>query len=251
MNQEKIPLILSVETITAAGNCAVWRGATLLAESRKAECLPVNLSENLLPMLKNVVAEAGISLREVDLVAVVNGPGSFTGLRLGLATAKALVMALDCRLAGIPTLECGAFHGAERGKNLILYPAGRGSFYHQEWEKTGSQLMAVSAVGCRPLEEIFEVFSSEPSQKLVFMTAQTSEITEVLTKKQMRLITNQGDDLSGKNGLVFGKFLNIAGQLAIIAGEMAWLKYRDAENSAKESKEVEIIYGREIRLGKS
>lgn len=67
-------------------------------------------SETLMPMLDELVRDTGISLEEVDAIAVSAGPGSFTGLRIGSAAAKGLGMALHKPLIHIPTLHAMAYN---------------------------------------------------------------------------------------------------------------------------------------------
>ena len=73
-------------------------------------------SQTLLPMLDEAVRMTGLSLDTVDAIAVAGGPGSFTGLRIGSATAKGLGLALDKPLIHVPTADAMAyrmfgFHG--------------------------------------------------------------------------------------------------------------------------------------------
>jgi tRNA threonylcarbamoyladenosine biosynthesis protein TsaB len=66
-------------------------------------------SELLMECIDGLFKTAGLAPRELDLVACMKGPGSFTGLRIGYATAKGLCMALGIRLAAVPTLDCLAY----------------------------------------------------------------------------------------------------------------------------------------------
>ena len=83
-------------------------GGTLLAE------YSVNYkkthSQTLLPMLDEIVKMTELSLETVDAIAVAAGPGSFTGLRIGSATAKGLGLALNKPLVAVPTLDALAFN---------------------------------------------------------------------------------------------------------------------------------------------
>lgn len=65
-------------------------------------------SQTLLPMLSNLVEQLGVELKEIDFIAISEGPGSFTGLRIGAATAKGLGLALNRPLVSVPTLEAMA-----------------------------------------------------------------------------------------------------------------------------------------------
>ena len=67
-------------------------------------------SQTLLPMLDEIVKMTELDLKTIDAIAVAKGPGSFTGLRIGSATAKGLGLALDKPLVGIPTVEALAYN---------------------------------------------------------------------------------------------------------------------------------------------
>jgi tRNA threonylcarbamoyl adenosine modification protein YeaZ len=80
---------------------------TLQSGERRYSCsrdIGLKHSETLVPSARSLAAEAGISLRDLEAVAVTIGPGSFTGLRIGLATAKGFAEGADCTLFGAPTL---------------------------------------------------------------------------------------------------------------------------------------------------
>ncbi len=72
-------------------------------------------SQRLLPLLQSLLAAADLDLRQVDALAVVNGPGSFTGLRIGVATAKGLAWALQKPLLAVSTLEAAAYNALSGG----------------------------------------------------------------------------------------------------------------------------------------
>ena len=67
-------------------------------------------SQTLLPMLDEIVKMTGLELKEIDAIAVAAGPGSFTGLRIGSATAKGLGLALDKPILEVPTLDALAYN---------------------------------------------------------------------------------------------------------------------------------------------
>src|SRR5262252_1548671 len=89
-NPEMDPLILAIETATRAGSVAVNRGESLL--SAVTGDAAVSHSASLIQMIEQALAQAGQRLSDVDLFAAASGPGSFTGLRIGLATVKALAV---------------------------------------------------------------------------------------------------------------------------------------------------------------
>lgn len=95
--------ILGIETSTQAGSIAFTDGDRVLGE------LSLNLgpvhSEKLIPMIDWLLGEVGGEKREIEGIAVSVGPGSFTGLRVGLSTAKGLAFSLKIPLVGISSLE--------------------------------------------------------------------------------------------------------------------------------------------------
>ena len=99
--------VLALETATAACSVALWRG-----ELRAARFIATGQghAELLAPMIAEVLAEAGLRAGEVDRLAVTVGPGAFTGLRVGLATARGLALATGRPLIGLTTFEAIA-HG--------------------------------------------------------------------------------------------------------------------------------------------
>ena len=103
------PLILSVETATLSGSVAVSRGDELLGVVTGDAS--ISHSNTLLVDVDKLLTETQIALPEIDLFAVATGPGSFTGLRIGIATIKALAATLDRPTAGVPTLEAVALSG--------------------------------------------------------------------------------------------------------------------------------------------
>jgi tRNA threonylcarbamoyladenosine biosynthesis protein TsaB len=138
-----MPLILSLETATRAGSIALVRGEALLAS--RAGDAQISHSTNLLEHIKAVLDEAGQTLREIDVFAVATGPGSFTGLRIGLATVKSFAATLIRPCLGIPTLHAVAHAGGESRCTVAMLPAGRGEVY--------AQRLAVSITGVvQPLD---------------------------------------------------------------------------------------------------
>jgi tRNA threonylcarbamoyladenosine biosynthesis protein TsaB len=126
------PLLLAVETATAAASLALWRGEALLGE-RAADPLRAT-AEALLPALDALLAEAGIALEAVEGFAVSIGPGSFTGLRIGVATVKGLAFGTERRVVAVPTLAAIAGHAAGPGPVAAVLDARRGEVYAAGFE---------------------------------------------------------------------------------------------------------------------
>lgn len=99
--------ILGLECSAVAASCAVVRDGALLCEAFSA--VRLTHSQTLLPMMEDMLRNARMTLADVDLFAVSRGPGSFTGLRIGIAAVKGMAQALGKPAAGVSTLEAMAF----------------------------------------------------------------------------------------------------------------------------------------------
>lgn len=98
------PILLTIQTASPAGSIALTAGDHLLAEfSLDVRKTP---TEWLLQSIEALLEKTDIKQADLDAIAVVQGPGSFTGLRVGLATAKGLSLAVGCPLLGISSLQC-------------------------------------------------------------------------------------------------------------------------------------------------
>jgi tRNA threonylcarbamoyladenosine biosynthesis protein TsaB len=122
-------LILSLETATLGGSVFLGRGKLKLAARNGNP--DISHSNSLLSDICDSLREAKLTLRDVDLFACASGPGSFTGLRIGIATLKALAATLERPCIGIPTLEAVAHSTGPSHATVALLPAGRGEVFAQ------------------------------------------------------------------------------------------------------------------------
>ena len=134
---EKGLLTLGVDTSTERRSVALLRGERVLAETSSG--LREGGSANLLADIDQVLGKAQVKLREVELYAAAVGPGSFTGLRSGLATVKGLALTTGKPAVGVQTLHALAYCVRPAARVVSLIPAGRGEVF--------AQLLSVSAEG--------------------------------------------------------------------------------------------------------
>ncbi len=150
-----LPLILSVETATLSGSVAVTRGEEILGVVSGDSS--VSHSNTLLGDVDKLLTQTQLTLPEIDLFAVATGPGSFTGLRIGIATIKALAATLDRPVAGIPTLAAVALSGGVSAESVALLPAGRGEVFTQLFSVMRPDLVeALDEAAHIPPAQLFE-----------------------------------------------------------------------------------------------
>ena len=101
-------LLLAVESSGLVASVALMSDDVLMGEFTTN--FKKTHSQTLLPMLDEMVRMVGVELKDVDAIVVSKGPGSFTGLRIGAATAKGLGLALDKPLIGVPTVDAIAYN---------------------------------------------------------------------------------------------------------------------------------------------
>lgn len=122
--------MLAIDTSLACCQAGVFRDGVALAVT--VEPMSRGHQEALPPMVETLLATAGISPRDIDLVAVTLGPGSFTGVRVGLSFAKGLASGLGRPLKGVGSLEALNRHPDLAEKQVLsVIHGGRGSIYAQ------------------------------------------------------------------------------------------------------------------------
>jgi len=135
--------ILAIDTATKTGSVAITSGDCILSE--RLLNVDTTHSENLLPAIAQMASETCLALKEIDLIAVTLGPGSFTGIRIGVGSVKGLALALDRPVAGVSTLEAMAANFP--CSNRIIRPvmdARKSEVYTADfiWEKDGLERLS-------------------------------------------------------------------------------------------------------------
>lgn len=124
---ENPPLVLAVDTSSAYAGFALARGAELIASLKIDASVPH--SQTFFLQISELLKVAGISLNEVQIFAAATGPGSFTGLRVGLAAIKGLAHSLGKPAVGINSIDALALSSKVIGEVLVMIEAGRKEFY--------------------------------------------------------------------------------------------------------------------------
>ena len=146
-------LILAFETSAKAGSVALYENGKLLAESYQNTGL--THSQTLMVMAEDMLKAAGKTVTDVTAVAVAEGPGSFTGVRIGVAAAKGFAWGGQIPCCGVSTLEAMAVSlGADSGHVCACMDARRNQVYNALFLARGGKLERVSEDRAIALEEL-------------------------------------------------------------------------------------------------
>ncbi|WP_273756021.1 tRNA (adenosine(37)-N6)-threonylcarbamoyltransferase complex dimerization subunit type 1 TsaB [Bartonella sp. MM73XJBT] len=148
-------LILAIDTASIYCAVALVRHKSIIA--RINERMQKGHAEKLMGHIIQVMIQANMTLNQVDRIAVNIGPGSFTGVRVGVSTARALALALEIPAVGISALEALAAQTKTSTNTAstitVVIDAGRDMFYHQNFNE---DLTPLGEPGLKTIEDIIE-----------------------------------------------------------------------------------------------
>ena len=174
-------IVLAFDTAQGALSAAVHDGEGPLSSA--FELRTRGHAEELLPVIETVLAEAALGFSDLDALAVTIGPGTFTGLRVGLAAARGLALALELPLVGITTLEAiAADVVANEGEAVVAaFDAKRGEVYLQAFDAEGAPLAEPALVA------VADAGLHLPRLKLLLVGTGAALLEEVLHGFERRL----------------------------------------------------------------
>ena len=187
--------ILSIETSTSICSVAIHEQGELIALAEIKE--PGAHAEKLLLLVDELFEKAGLSFADLDAVAVSQGPGSYTGLRIGVSTAKGIAYALEIPLIGINTLQAmAASQQVDPGDYVVaVLDARRKEVYTQTF---GDSLQELSPIEAVVLEE--GVFASILEKGRVYFVGDGVEkVKEEVKSANALFIADLAISLSAKN----------------------------------------------------
>ena len=148
-------LTLALDTATRVCSVAVVREQEILAAYDVT--MGLTHSESLLPQMNQLFSRTGLAKTDIEKIAVSSGPGSFTGLRIGLAAAEAMAYAWHCAICGVNTLKALAYNLPVSGVVLLpLLDAQKGNYYRgcYTWQDGKlKELQTIAIVSGRQLLE--------------------------------------------------------------------------------------------------
>ena len=158
--------ILALETSAKAVSAAVSEDGKILCSGYQDTGL--THSRTLMPIVEHILKNAGLTVADMDAIAVAAGPGSFTGIRIGVAAAKGLAFAADKPAVGVSTLAAMARNVAFcDGLVVCAMDARRQQVYNALFQAKDGQLTRLTPDRAIALEELAEELRSDPRPKTV------------------------------------------------------------------------------------
>ena len=151
--------LLAIDTSTARGRVALVEGHGEAVRNivEIDECMELSHATHLIALIDRALAQGGWSKTQLDALAVVRGPGSFTGVRIALGTVQGLALACACPCVGVHTLEAMAeASGACPADRVALLGAGRGELYHARFDAAGSPPAEIAAPSLIRAESLWD-----------------------------------------------------------------------------------------------
>lgn len=148
-------MILAIDSSSLVASVSLVDEATIIAE------YTINLkkthSQTLLPMINEIINMTGIDKKEIEAIAVTDGPGSFTGLRIGAATSKGLAFALNIPIIGVSTIEAMAYNFNHCNKLICpIMDARRNQVYTGIYECQNDELIELLPPCAVSIDELIE-----------------------------------------------------------------------------------------------
>lgn len=147
--------ILGIDTSTMAANVAVLEDDKLICEytinTKKTH------SQKLMPMIENMLKISDIEIKDMDAIGICVGPGSFTGLRIGMATAKAMAHVNNIPLIGVNSLEIlGSNIELSNKKICVILDAQRNQVYTCKYRYEDNKSKALEEINIKPIDDLLE-----------------------------------------------------------------------------------------------
>ncbi|NLJ78620.1 MAG: tRNA (adenosine(37)-N6)-threonylcarbamoyltransferase complex dimerization subunit type 1 TsaB [Tissierellia bacterium] len=157
--------VLGIDTSTMTASCAVLDGDTLLGEYSINQEL--THSESLVPMISEMLDNLKLHISDIDIYGVATGPGSFTGLRIGVATMKAFAHIFDKPIVGVSTLEGLALNLTHSGIIVPMIDARRDRVYTGIYRWKQSRLENILEPCIMNIERLSEILDKNDDDIMI------------------------------------------------------------------------------------
>jgi len=155
--------VLAIDTATSVCSTALIADNQIVAEL--FENAPQRHAELLLPMVDAVMKKAERQLHTVEQIAVSIGPGSFTGLRIGLSVAKGIAFGRNIPIVPVPTLDATAYNAfgvhSDADTVSVILPARRNEYYYNRYRRGNEKPELISDIKVLTTEELYNTFEEQ------------------------------------------------------------------------------------------
>lgn len=183
-------LVLSIDTSTKIGSVTLYDSEIgILGEINLY--VKTNHSNVIMPLIDNLLKITNKKIEDIDKIGVVIGPGSFTGIRIGVAIAKGLCYGTDKKIVGINSLDLLAYN-CEKTESLIvsMIDARKERVYYSMYRYEGNTLVRVSEYRD---DEIREILGSIQEKSIIFVgdgaIANKELIEKLITDKDIKIVS--------------------------------------------------------------
>ena len=231
-------LMLAIESSARAASAALTENGILIAQY--CQCSGLTHSRTLLPAVEDILKNSEHRPADLDVIAVAHGPGSFTGIRIGVAAAKGLAWALDKPVIGVSTLAAMAWHGqcAPEGSLICAaMDARRNQIYNALFKIDGGQPVRLCTDRAISLAELAEdvknrgnlIFVVGDGAELCYNYLRKEDINCILAPEPLRLQS------------AWGVAMEAAGKKPVPVGELipVYLRLSQAERERQQKMETE------------
>lgn len=158
--------ILSIDTSSKICSVSILEDYNLILEKHTDD--EKTHSQNLMPLVDEVFKETNLTLDNIDLLACSQGPGSFTGIRIGIATIKAFADAKNIPVVGVTSLESLAYNISEPGLIVSLIDAKNDNVYYSLFSNNGNTYSQIGEFKSDSIQNILDDLSIY-DDKLIFV----------------------------------------------------------------------------------
>lgn len=144
-------IILAFDTAMSACGAALYNADNHQLLSVKQEPMQRGQAERLVPLIDELLTDAGITYKDLGIIACTNGPGAFTGLRLSLATARTFSLSLNIPAIGVSTLEVISHQVSSDQNLMVCLETKRKDYYTQVFDKDKNVL---EPPNCKNLSQV-------------------------------------------------------------------------------------------------
>ena len=173
--------VLGIESATITASCALVDDEKLIGEYSQSH--KKTHSEKLMPLIERLLKDTEIEIKDIDIIAISKGPGSYTGLRIGAAIGKSLAHACNIPVVGVPTIDALAFNISMTKDYIVPILDARGGRIYSgiyKWEK---RFITVEEQFASDIDKLIEKLKT--IDKNIVLSGDGAEVHKAILKEQL------------------------------------------------------------------